>query len=159
MNELAYDVGVISDTHGLLRPEVGPVLRGVQLIVHAGDIGDPAVVSGLEALAPVRAVRGNVDRDAWARALPLTRVVEAAGAVLYVLHDVDALDLDPAAAGFAAVISGHSHRPQLEQRGGVLYLNPGAAGPRRFNLPVSVARLRVAGGQVSAELIDLGVGN
>ncbi len=152
------EVGVIADTHGLLRPEALAALNGVSLIVHAGDIGRPEVVAGLEALAPVAAIRGNVDHGGWAQAYPATRVVEAGAAWLYVLHDVKTLDLDLAAAGMAVVISGHSHQPRVERRGGVLYLNPGSAGPRRFKLPVSVARLRVIGAQVEAELVTLDVG-
>jgi putative phosphoesterase len=152
------EVGVIADTHGRLRPEAVAALQGVSLIVHAGDIGRPEVVAGLEAVAPVLAIRGNVDGGAWAQAYPATRVVECGAARLYVLHDVAALDIDPAAAGWAAVISGHSHQPKLAWQGGVLYLNPGSAGPRRFRLPVSVARLRVTGTAVEAELVALNVG-
>ena len=155
---MTLEIGVISDTHGLLRPEALAALEGVALIVHAGDMGNAEVVQRLEAVAPVRAVRGNVDRGAWAEAYPETAVVEAGEAYLYVLHDVKALDLDPAAAGMQAVISGHSHQPKSERRGGVLYLNPGSAGPRRFRLPVTVARLRVRGGEVEAELVELNVG-
>ena len=152
------EVGVIADTHGRLRPEALAALSGVSLIVHAGDIGRPEVLAGLQALAPVAAIRGNVDHDDWARAYPATRVVEAGAARLYVLHDLKTLDVDPAATGMAAVISGHSHQPRIERRGGVLYLNPGSAGSRRFRLPVSVARLRVTGEQVEAELVTLNVG-
>lgn len=148
-------IGVISDTHGVVRPEAIEALRGSELIVHAGDIGGPAVLDGLRALAPVVAVRGNNDRDGWGRTLRETEVVEVGGVQLYVLHDLNALDLDPAASGFRAVISGHSHRPLVEERKGVLYLNPGSAGPRRFTLPVAVARLRVAGSSLSAEIIEL----
>jgi hypothetical protein len=151
-------VGVIADTHGLLRPEALAALQGVSVIVHAGDMGRPAVLARLAEVAPVAAVRGNVDRGPWANAYPLTTVVEAGAARLYVLHDLAALDVDPAAAGMAAVISGHSHQPRVERRGGVLYLNPGSAGPRRFKLPLTVARLRVSEGLVEAELIELAVG-
>jgi len=150
-------LGVISDTHGLLRPEAVEALRGCERIVHAGDVGRPEVLAALDAVAPTVAVRGNVDRGEWAERLPETEVVEFEGVQLYVLHDLEQLDLDPAAASFAAVISGHSHRPRLEQRDGVTYLNPGAAGPRRFKLPVAVARLRVVGGVVSAEIVNLDV--
>jgi len=150
-------VGVISDTHGLLRPQAIDSLRGSDLIVHAGDVGDLEVLDQLRALAPVTAVRGNVDTAEWAQALPLTEVVEAGGLNLYVLHDLATLDLEPAAAGFAAVISGHSHRPGADVRNGVLYLNPGAAGPRRFTLPVCVARVRVSDGQLSHEIVELRV--
>jgi putative phosphoesterase len=151
-------LGLLSDTHGLLRPEALAALRGASRILHAGDVGHPSVLDGLAALGPVTAVRGNVDRGAWAAALPATTVVEAEGALLYMLHDLHTLDLDPAAAGFAAVISGHSHQPRLERRGGVLYVNPGSAGPRRFRLPVTVAHLRVTGGQVDAEFVELNLG-
>ena len=150
-------IGVISDTHGLLRPEAVEALRGVEQIIHAGDVGRPGILTDLAQIAPVRAVRGNVDRGEWAGGLPLTDVVTVGGLLLCVLHDRHALDLDPAAAGFAAVISGHSHQPLVEQRGLVLYLNPGSAGPRRFRLPVSLARLTVREGTLTAELITLAV--
>jgi putative phosphoesterase len=146
---------VISDTHGLVRPEAMAALRGVDRIVHAGDIGSPAVLAALAAIAPVAAVRGNNDRAPWAAGLPETEVVEVGPARLYVLHDLHDLDLDPRAAGFAAVISGHSHVPRQEERDGVLYLNPGSAGPRRFRLPVSVGRLTVEAGRVSGALVPL----
>ncbi|HSF06110.1 MAG TPA: metallophosphoesterase family protein [Methylomirabilota bacterium] len=148
-------VGVISDTHGLLRPEAVAALRGVGAIVHAGDIGSPEILRSLSALAPVTAVRGNNDREPWARALPETAVVRIGTTRLYVLHDVKELGLDPGARGFAAVLSGHSHQPHAEQRDGVLFFNPGSAGPRRFRLPVSVGRLTIAGGRVSAEILTL----
>lgn len=130
-------------------------LQGSERIVHAGDVGDPAILEELRRLAPVVAVRGNVDRGAWAEALPETEVVEAGSALLYVLHDLARLDLDPAAAGFAAVISGHTRQPSSEVRKGVLYLNPGSAGPRRFRLPVTVATLSVRGTRVSAEIVEV----
>ena len=152
-----HTVGVISDTHGLLRPEAVAALQGVERIVHAGDIGSPDVLTALERIAPVAAVRGNNDRERWAAAIPETEVVQIGGVALYVLHDLHALDLDPRAAGFAAVIAGHSHRPRLHERDGVLYLNPGSAGPRRFTLPISLARLTVAGPRVRAELLTLEV--
>ena len=148
-------IGVISDTHGLLRPQAVEALQGMDLIVHAGDIGEPKILEDLERIAPVRAVRGNTDRGEWARALPLTQVVEAGGLQLYVLHDLHTLDLDPGAAGLAAVIFGHSHRPHLERKDGVLYLNPGSAGPRRFTMPVSLAYLKVQGPFLQAEFIPL----
>ncbi len=151
----AYLVGVISDTHGLLRPEAVEALRGVKLIVHAGDIGGPQILAGLRRIAPVHAVRGNTDREDWARQLPQTEVVDLGGVRLYILHELFALDLDPAAAGFSAVIFGHSHKPHLECRDGVLYLNPGSAGPRRFSLPITVARLQVATASLQAEIIQL----
>jgi putative phosphoesterase len=150
-------IGVISDTHGLLRPEALAALRGVDRIVHAGDIGAPEVLEALAAVAPVTAVRGNNDRDTWARAIPATQVLDAGdGVSLYVLHDVKELDLDPAAAGFRVVIAGHSHQPKQEERGGVLYFNPGSAGPRRFRLPIAVGRLTVsAGGVVEGKILAL----
>lgn len=148
-------IGVISDTHGLLRPEAVEALRGCDRIVHAGDVGDPAILEELGRVAPVVAVRGNVDRGAWADGLSEIEVVEAGSASLYVLHDLAALDLDPVAGGFAAVVSGHTHRPSSELRDGVLYLNPGSAGPRRFRLPITVARLTVSGGRLSTEIVDL----
>lgn len=152
-----HTVGVISDTHGLLRPEAVAALAGVERIVHAGDIGSPDVLAALERIAPVAAVRGNNDRAAWAAGLPATEVVEVGDVSLYVLHDLHELDLDPGAAGFAAVIAGHSHQPRLEERAGVLYLNPGSAGPRRFKLPISLARLTVAGPRVQATLVTLAI--
>jgi len=148
-------IGVISDTHGLLRPEALDALRGSDVIIHAGDIGDPNILDKLAQIAPVTAVRGNVDREKWARKIPETNVLEAGGASIYVLHDLQRLDLKPEAAGFAAVISGHSHVPKQETKNGVLYFNPGSAGPRRFRLPVSVGRLDVSGGTVEAELMML----
>jgi putative phosphoesterase len=148
-------VGVISDTHGLLREEALDALRGSDLILHAGDIGSPEVIRALERIAPVRAVRGNNDRDEWGRSLPLTDVVELGEHLVYLLHDIADLDLDPAAAGFAAVICGHSHKPRIEEREGVIYLNPGSAGPRRFRLPIAVARMQVSAGGLQAELVDL----
>ena len=150
-------IGVIADTHGLLRPQVLKAFGGVELIIHAGDIGNPKVLAGLERLAPVHAVRGNVDRGDWAAELPLNRVVEVGGVLLYVLHELFCLDLDPAAAGLAAVIYGHSHSPHLERKNGVLYLNPGSAGPRRFTLPVTLARLKVSNNAVHPELVELKV--
>ena len=150
-------IGVISDTHGLLRPEAVKALKGVELIIHAGDIGAPKVLAGLERLAPVHAVRGNIDRGDWASDLPHTRVVEVGGVLLYVLHELFTLDLDPAAAGFAAVIFGHTHSPHLERKNGVLYLNPGSAGPRRFTLPVSLARIKLQDNSLHPELVDLKV--
>ena len=148
-------VGVISDTHGLLRPEAVAALHASDLIIHAGDVGDPAILERLGAIAPTFAVRGNVDTGAWADALPLTDVVEVGGLQIYVLHNLSDLDLDPGAAGFAAVISGHTHRPHAEIRDDVLYLNPGSAGPRRFTLPVAVARLEVTGTRISHEIVEL----
>jgi putative phosphoesterase len=148
-------LGVVADTHGLLRPQALAALQGVDLILHAGDVGRPEILAALEQVAPVAAVRGNVDHGLWAEALPLTRVVETAAGLLYVLHDLDQLDLDPAAAGYLAVLSGHTHRPAQAWREGVLYLNPGSIGPRRFDLPVSLARLRLGAGSPSPELVTL----
>ncbi len=148
-------IGLISDTHGLLRPEALEALRGVDQIIHAGDAGTLTVLAELSQIAPVSAVRGNVDVGSWSQGLPTTRVVEAEGVLLYVLHDLGRLELDPAAAGFAAVISGHTHKPVVERRRGVLYINPGSAGPRRFSLPVSLALLRVNAGVAEAELVPL----
>ena len=148
-------IGVISDTHGLLRPQAVAALKGVSLIIHAGDIGTPEVLANLNRIAPVRAVRGNTDRGEWARDLPLTQVVEVGEVHLYVLHDLHALDLEPKAAGFAAVIFGHSHRPHLERKNGVLFLNPGSAGPRRFTLPVTLAYLTVQGDSLQTEFVPL----
>jgi putative phosphoesterase len=152
---MAAEIGIISDTHGLIRHEALRELEGADLIIHAGDVGRPEVLESLERLAPVEAVRGNVDAAAWAARLPLTATVEVERVRLFVLHNVAELDFDPAARGFAAVIFGHSHTPVREMRNGVLFLNPGSAGPRRFRLPVSVARLAVDGAAVQAELITL----
>src|SRR5262249_46048777 len=136
-------IGIISDTHGLLRPEALDFLRGSEHIIHAGDIGSPDIVPALEKIAPVTAIRGNVDTQNWARRFAETEVVELEGVHIYVTHDLTALDLDPKAAGFAVVISGHSHQPKRQAKDGVLYFNPGSAGPRRFSLPVSIGRLEI----------------
>jgi hypothetical protein len=148
-------LGVISDTHGLLRPEALTALAGSELIIHAGDIGTPDVLARLSEVAPVVAVRGNNDRHAWASALPATEVVDVHGLSLCIIHDVNDLDLDPRAAGFRAVIAGHSHRPHIEERAGVLFVNPGSAGPRRFALPVTLARLRVERQTLAANIVHL----
>jgi putative phosphoesterase len=145
-------IGLISDTHGLLRAEAIRALAGVELIVHAGDVGAPAVLDELRGIAPVVAVRGNVDRGAWADALPDTAV---AGPGIFVLHDVHELRVDPVAAAYRAVVSGHSHKPSLTDRDGILYVNPGAAGPRRFRLPVTLAILEIDGEQWSVRFVDL----
>jgi len=152
-----HTLGVISDTHGLVRPEALAALAGVERIVHAGDIGAPDVLDALGRIAPVTAVRGNNDRERWAADIPETDVLEIGDVSLYVLHDLHELDLDPRAAGFSAVIAGHSHQPRMEERDGVLYLNPGSAGPRRFKLPISLARLTVTGGHLRAELVTLDI--
>ncbi|MGE5204371.1 MAG: metallophosphoesterase family protein [Chlamydiota bacterium] len=150
-----WTIGVISDTHGLLRPEALAALQGSDYIIHAGDVGEPEILRQLAKIAPVTAVRGNVDREKWARKLPETNLLELGAVAIYVLHDVSRLDLDPGSARFAAVIFGHSHRPSQEMHKGVLFFNPGAAGPRRFSLPVTVGRLRIAGSQLSAEIVNL----
>jgi len=149
-----HRIGVIADTHGLLRPEALKALRGVELIIHAGDVGGPEILEALRVLAPVYAVRGNTDRGDFGRSLPQTQVVQVGQVQLYVLHELFCLDLDPAAAGLAAVIFGHSHRPHMERKDGVLYLNPGSAGPRRFTLPVTLALLKVRNNVLEAEFIE-----
>ena len=148
-------IGVISDTHGLLRPEAIEALRGSEHIIHAGDIGSPEIIPALEKIAPVTAIRGNVDRQPWTKNFPETEVVELAGGDIYLIHDLKALDLNPRAAGFVAVISGHSHQPKQEIKDGVLYFNPGSAGPRRFGLPVTVGRLEIVAGKIIGRIIDL----
>jgi putative phosphoesterase len=149
-------IGLISDTHGLIRPQALAALAGVEHVVHAGDVGRPAVLEALASIAPVTAVRGNVDHGAWAERLPLTAALGLGGARLHVLHVLEELDLDPRAAGFGVVVYGHSHRPSIESRAGVLYVNPGSAGPRRLRLPVTVARLELtpAGPQVTLVHLD-----
>ncbi len=148
-------IGVISDTHGLLRPQALRTLRGSDFIIHAGDIGDPDILTELATIAPVTVVRGNVDRGAWARSLPSWNLLEVGGLSIYVLHDLHHLELKPGTAGFAAVVSGHSHIPRQEIRDGVLYFNPGSAGPRRFKLPVSLGKLVVEDGQISRKIIRI----
>jgi len=148
-------VGLVSDTHGLIRPEVLAALAGVERILHAGDVGKPEVLEALRRLAPVEAVRGNVDLGRWAAGLPARRVVELGAVRVLLLHDLAQLDLDPAIEGLAAVISGHSHRPSIRDGKGVLWLNPGSAGPRRFRLPVTLMRLDFDGGRLSPELVEL----
>jgi hypothetical protein len=150
-------IGVISDTHGLLRPEGIEALRGSEHIIHAGDVGSPEILEKLSRIAPVIAVRGNIDKAAWSRRLPETQVLESGGVSIYVLHDLAQLDLKPKAAGFSVVVSGHSHVPKQETRDGVLYFNPGSAGPRRFKLPVSLGRLVVEAGSTRGELVQLSV--
>jgi len=148
-------IGVISDTHGLLRPEAMAALRGSQHIIHAGDIGDPQILGRLSEIAPVTAVRGNIDHGAWTQKIPATNVLEIGELSIYVLHCLQELDLKPEAAKFAAVIYGHSHVPKQEVTNGVLYFNPGSAGPRRFKLPVSVGRLTVEDGKIEAQFVLL----
>jgi uncharacterized protein len=151
----AAAIGLISDTHGLLRREALIALDGVRLIIHAGDVGRPEILEELRTVAPVVAVRGNIDQGAWAAQLPLTAVADAGTALIYVLHDISQLDLDPAAAGYRIVVSGHSHKPGRTERNGVLYLNPGSAGPRRFRLPISLARLDLRPSPWSVEFLEL----
>jgi putative phosphoesterase len=153
--ETAFRIGVISDTHGLLRPEALAALRGSDQIIHAGDIGSPEILQQLAAIAPVSAVRGNVDKGSWALNLHESEVLEVGGVSIYVLHDIAQLDLKPAASGFDVIVYGHSHVPKQEERNGVLYFNPGSAGPRRFKLPVSLGRLVVKNDEVRGELITL----
>jgi putative phosphoesterase len=148
-------VGVISDTHGLLREEAIAALAGVEHILHAGDVGDAAILDVLRESAPVTAIRGNVDGYGPCSLLPETEVVTLGGAVFYLLHDGKQLDLDPNAAGFAAVISGHSHQPKIEWRKGVLFFNPGSAGPRRFQLPVTVGKIEIVDGKIEARVVPL----
>jgi putative phosphoesterase len=155
MKDGAVTIGVISDTHGLLRPEAVRALAGSSFIVHGGDVGRESILRDLERIAPVTVVRGNTDTELWAERLPHTNVLEAAGVRIYVLHDLAELDIDPVAAHMTVVVYGHSHRPALEHRDGVLFLNPGAAGPRRFTLPVTIARLTVDAGRAEAEIIEI----
>ena len=150
-------IGVISDTHGLLRPEAVEALRGSDRILHAGDIGGPEILEALARIAPVTAVRGNVDTASWACALPETEIIGVGGVSIYMLHDRGQLDLKPEAAGFHVVVYGHSHQPKIEEKNGVLYFNPGSAGPRRFSLPVSVGKLTIGAGKVQAELVELDI--
>jgi putative phosphoesterase len=152
---MTMKIGVIADTHGLLRPEAIEALAGSELIIHAGDVGPPQILDALRRIAPVVVVRGNVDTAPWASAVPMTEVVDVCGRQLYVLHQLGQLDLDPSAAGFSAVIYGHSHKPSAETRRGVLYLNPGSAGPRRFDLPITLVRLRVSNDGLEAEFVSL----
>lgn len=146
-------IGVLSDTHGLLRPEAVAALQGVEHILHAGDVGDAAILDRLRSIAPLTAIGGNIDTDGPCAFLPTTEIVTLQGQIFYMLHDRHALDLDPAAAGFAAVVSGHSHKPIIEWRKGVLYLNPGSAGPRRFTLPISLALVTIREG-VAGHVLD-----
>ncbi len=149
-------VGLIWDTHGLLRPEALNLLRGSDLIVHAGDVGRPEIITEVGSMAPVTAIRGNIDKGAWTSKMPSKELLKVdEGVFVYVLHDIEDLDLDPVAAGFQAVVSGHSHKPEVRWDHGVLYVNPGSAGPRRFSLPISVGRLTVDAGNISAELMEI----
>jgi uncharacterized protein len=148
-------LGIISDTHGLLRWEAEAALAGVDHIIHAGDIGSPEILERLRRIAPVTAVRGNNDKGSWADPLPATAIVDICGRRLYVVHDIAQLDVDPVADGIAAVIAGHSHKPGVVEKDGVLFLNPGSAGPRRFSLPVAIAKLFVDEGAIRAEICNL----
>ena len=148
-------IGLISDTHGLVRAEALDALRGCDLVLHAGDIGGPEVLELLRDLAPVVAVRGNTDRGEWTQGISQTEEVQIGSTWVHVLHEIDLLEIDPAAAGFDVVVFGHSHHPIVERRNGVLYVNPGSAGPRRFSLPVSVGRLEIGSGRVEAEILEL----
>jgi putative phosphoesterase len=152
---MAAVIGLISDTHGLMRQEALAALAGSNLIIHAGDVGKPEVLEQLRAVAPVIAVRGNIDKGAWASRLPVTAVAEVRSTVIYIVHDIDQLDLDPAAAKFGMVVSGHSHKPSRTERAGVIYVNPGSAGPRRFRLPITVARLDLRSSPWTVEFIAL----
>jgi uncharacterized protein len=153
--KVVHRIGLVSDTHGLIRPEALDALRNSDLIIHCGDVGDSAVLEALRTLAPVRAVRGNNDKGPWADALPAYDVVEVGSHAIYVLHNLAELDLDPAAAGFTLVVSGHSHKPVIEKRGKILFVNPGSAGPRRFTLPVTVAALALRSGRCEAKIVEL----
>ena len=150
-----FRVGLISDTHGLLRPEAIAFLEGSDYIVHAGDICDPATLDSLAAIAPLTAVRGNNDAGAWAQHLPATEFLRVGEVFIYVIHDLAELDIEPSAAGVRVVISGHSHKPAVEERDGVLYVNPGSSGPRRFTLPIAIGELMVSGSTVSARTVEL----
>ncbi len=148
-------IGVISDTHGLLPPEALAALQGSEHIIHAGDIGDAAILDRLREIAPITAIRGNVDRDAWANSLPNTNALEIGGITIYVIHNLQELDLKPEAAGFAAVIYGHNHIPKSEIKNGVLFFNPGSAGPKRFRLPVTLGKLQIRNQRLRAEIVQL----
>jgi len=149
-----YLIGVISDTHGLLRSEVEEAFRGTDVILHAGDIGRPAILEALKSIAPVVAVRGNMDRESWADSLPLTETVEIGSSLIYMLHDLYKLDIDPEAAGFNIVISGHTHRPDVKEKNGILFLNPGSAGPRRYDYPISAALLRIEKAGLNVQTVE-----
>jgi uncharacterized protein len=148
-------IGLISDTHGLLRPEAVRALSKVHRIIHAGDIGGPEILEHLSAIAPVDAVRGNNDKGAWAADIPLYQALELEGVSIYVLHDVKEIDIDPKAAGFQVVIAGHSHQPRIVERDGIQYVNPGSAGPRRFSLPVTVAHMELVAGKAHARIVEI----
>jgi putative phosphoesterase len=151
----SFCVGVISDTHGLLRPEALAALAGVDHILHCGDVGNPAILDALQAIAPLTAIRGNVDLHGDCAELPATDFIELAGKVFYLVHSESWLDINPVVAGVAVVVSGHSHQASIENRSEVMYLNPGSAGPRRFKLPVTLARVDISGGLMSAKIVSL----
>lgn len=155
--QFRYVIGVISDTHGLIRPQALRQLRGSNVIIHCGDVGAPEVLDALRSIAPVHAVRGNNDRGSWASGLPQEAFVEVGNQCLYVIHNLAELALEPAAAGVAVVLSGHSHRPRIEHRAGILFVNPGSAGPRRFSLPVTIALLVVKAGSCNGRIVELSV--
>ena len=159
MANMGLQVGLISDTHGLLRPEATAALRGSDFIVHAGDIGDSSILSRLSEIAPTTAVRGNNDKGEWASHIPEAKVLKVGAVLIYVVHDLTALDIDPAAGGFHVVVSGHSHQPAVEWRSDVLFINPGSAGPRRFKLPVSVGTLTIVQEVVTPRLVKLNLGS
>jgi putative phosphoesterase len=148
-------LGIISDTHGLLRPQAATFLEGCDRIVHGGDIGNAEVLARLSAIAPVTAIRGNNDKGAWTAAIPETLLLEFSGIHLYAIHDLSLLDIDPSAAGIQIVVSGHSHKPAIERRDGVVFINPGSAGPRRFKLPISIADISIEGGAISPRIVEL----
>jgi uncharacterized protein len=148
-------VGVISDTHGLLRPEAVSALRGVDHILHAGDVGDPAILDSLRAIAPLTAIRGNIDVSGACTQLPALEYVQLQGQNIYMLHNLDELDLDPEAAGVSAIVAGHSHQAKVEWKKNILYFNPGSAGPRRFSAPVSLGLLEITGGMLTPRHVDL----
>jgi uncharacterized protein len=150
-------IGLISDTHGMLRPEARSFLQGSSHIIHAGDVGDPGILAALAAIAPVSAVRGNVDTGSWAAGLPSTELLEFGKVFIYVIHDLAQIDIVPKAAGVRVVVYGHSHKPAVDERDGVLYVNPGAAGPRRFKLPVSIGELAVKGERVTPRIVELAI--
>jgi uncharacterized protein len=152
-------LGLISDTHGLIRAEAKAALAGSQAIIHAGDVGNPEILNELKTIAPVFAVRGNVDTEPWAAALPLAEVVALENVTIYVLHNLKELDVDPSASGYHIVVSGHTHKPESHWRDGVLYVNPGSAGPRRFSLPISLARLNLLEAPWKLDFVDLGKGH
>ena len=155
MKEIPRIVGVISDTHGLLRPEAAQALHGSDLIIHAGDVGNSDIIAELKTIAPLFVVRGNIDKEAWANDLPANQVVQFGYSSIYVIHDLHDLDLDPEAAGFSAVITGHTHRAHEYRKGKVLFLNPGSAGPKRFDLPITLARMHIEKEPWSVEFVRL----